>query len=363
MKIIFSVGMYDRKSGIIKVVNNIAKTLGKIDGYNVSVLCTGIDVQSEGIVPDGIDIYNMDIEKYGHRKKYFYYTRAIKSALKELAPDIVVVSGTEHVIFYNAAVRSLSSDAPKMVVWEHRNFDAGPKFRLEWVGKRIAIRTWNGVLCITKKDWLQYVKHSSGPERIYQIYNLTDYTAQRETYNVASHKIISCGYLAHIKGFDMLIQTAAIVFKKHPDWSWDIYGEGTERQHLQDLIDQYGLQKHVLLKGYEKNINAIYKKYSFFVLTSRTEGMGMVLIEALRSGLPVVSFDIKCGPSDVIVNGENGYLVEPFHIEEMADRIIELMENDALRTKFSNASEMNLKEFEEHSILKKWIEMLQNVSE
>lgn len=63
------------------------------------------------------------------------------------------------------------------------------------------------------------------------------------------------------------------------------------------------------------------------------------------------------------MNGENGYLVEPFHIEEMADRIIELMENDALRTKFSNASEMNLKEFEEHSILKKWIEMLQNVSE
>lgn len=321
MKIVFSVGMYDNKSGIVKVVKNIAKALGRIDTYHISILCTGIDAKCSETVLDGVDIINMDIEKYGHRKKYLHYTKAIKNTLEKLMPDIIVVSGTEHVLFYSIGTSRMKSGAPRLFVWEHRNFSAGPKFRLEWFGKRYALRHWNGVICITKKDAIQYVDYVGSATKIHQIYNLTDFSEVRKQYNFKSKKIISCGYLAHIKGFDLLVKVAKQVFEKHSDWVWDIYGEGTDRQKLQKLIEDYSLQNHVFLKGYASNINELYGKYSFFVLTSRAEGMGMVLIEAQKSGLPTVSFDIKCGPSDVISDGVNGYLIEPFNIGDMSEKI------------------------------------------
>ena len=156
----------------------------------------------------------------------------------------------------------------------------------------------------------------------------------------------------------MLVQIANLVFKKHPDWSWDIYGEGGERDNLQKLIEDNRLQNHVFLKGYASNINELYSQYSFFVLTSRAEGMGMVLIEAQKSGLPVVSFDIKCGPSDVITDGINGYLVEPFRIDDMANKINCLIENDELRERFFSNSEINLSKFDTDYIVNEWISML-----
>lgn len=361
MKIVFSVGMYDSKSGIIKVVNNIAGKIAGSTNYSVSILCTGSKEDSTSFLPENVELYNMDIEKYGHRKKYMYYIQHIETAIKEIRPDIIVVSGTEHVLFYSLAVKKIRSDAPKMIVWEHLNFSAGPKFRLEWIGKRIAIRKWDGIVCITKRDEGMYKEHSCTPQKIHQIYNLSDYSAKKSAYSVTSHKIMSCGYLSGIKGFDMAIEVGKRVFARHPDWSWDIYGEGSERNHLESLIIKSGIQKHIHLKGYEKKINSLYKNYAFFVLTSRAEGMGMVLIEALRSGLPVVSFDINCGPSDVITDGKNGYLICPFDIEAMSMRVNQLIEDSTLRESFSARSEMNLKEFEGDYILNRWFDLFHDV--
>ena len=363
MRVVFSVGQYDKKSGIIKVVNNIVKILSNMEKYDISILCTGIEEQSKDVSLDNVRIYNMDIEKYGHRKKYLYYVKNINKILLKMQPDIIIVSGTEHVLFYSLAIRKMGVNTPKMLVWEHRNFEAGPRFRLEWIGKRIALKRWNGVLCITKKDCLEYKEHTNNPEKIHQIYNLTDYTVTKKIYKESSKKIISCGYLAPIKGFDMLIKVAKLVFEKHPDWVWDIYGEGSEKENLQNLINKNGLQDNLFLKGYESQINSLYQEYAFFVLTSRKEGMGMVLIEALKSGLPVVSFDIKCGPSDVVTDEVNGYLIEPFDIEKMSKKINLLIENKIKRKEFSNASEIKLKEFEENIIISKWINLLQEMSE
>ena len=110
------------------------------------------------------------------------------------------------------------------------------------------------------------------------------------------------------------------------------------------MIKKKGLQNNVFLKGYESKINRLYKEYALFVLTSRNEGMGMVLVEALKAGLPVISFDIKCGPSDVIVDGVNGYLIEPFNIEKMSEKINMLIKNVVKREEFSANAESTLEE-------------------
>lgn len=362
IKAVFAVGTYDKKSGIVKVVYNIAKALAAKKEYDVTILCTGMVDPDKPEMPDGLSYYNMDIEKYGHRKKYFRYVKSVKKALADLNPDIAIVSGTEHVPFYSSAVKNMPSGAPKLFVWEHLNFDAGPKFRLEWIGKRLAVKKWDGIICITKKDYAAYSEYAGSRKKVHQIYNLTDFpTEVRKPYDIESKKIISVGYLAHIKGFDMLVSVAKKVFARHSDWVWDIYGEGTEREYLQNLIDSNGLERNVFLKGYHDKINSLYGEYAFFVLTSRAEGMGMVLIEAQKSGLPCVSFDIKCGPSDVITDGLNGYLIEPFAIDKMAEKINMLIENANERLLFSDNSEINLKDFSENIIVDKWDKLLKNI--
>lgn len=354
--IAFAVGKLDRRSGIVKVVKNIMEALHECD-YDLTLITTGvIDLSyKDELVGNNINVINLDIEKYGNKKKYLYYVSALKQCFLKHSFDSIIVSGTEHVLFYAIGTSKLKSDAPRLIVWEHRNFSAGPKFRLEWFGKRYALKHWDGVICITKKDADQYIEYAGSENKVHQIYNLSDFNGSRKGYDIESKKIISCGYLAHIKGFDMLMDVAKTVFAKYPDWSWDIYGEGAEREHLEELIHDRCLDGHVVLKGYANNINELYGEYAFFVLTSRAEGMGMVLVEAQKSGLPVVSFDIKCGPSDIITNGKNGYLVKPFDLNEMSNVIISLIENSDMRKHFSEQSEMNLGEFEREYIINKWI--------
>lgn len=359
MDISFAIGNLNYKSGIVKVVLNIVKELNNIQGYNVSIICLG-DSNTVDNNLGNVKVYDLELDKYNKRQRYLYYISSIKKMLRVFKPDIIVVSGMEHIPFYTAACKQKKI---MLIAWEHLNFDAGPKLRLEWIGKRIAIKRWDGIVCITKKDYNLYVKHSIDSGKIHQIYNLTDFNVARKKYDMSSKKIMSCGYLSNIKGFDMLIQVGQLVFRNHHDWKWDIYGEGAEREILEELINKNGLSENIHLKGYTTEINQLYSQYSFFVLTSRAEGMGMVLIEAQKAGLPVVSFDIKCGPSDVIEDGKNGFLIKPFEIKDMADKINVLIENDIMRNTFSDQSEIKLKEFNKQIIINKWINLLNKYNE
>lgn len=356
MKIAFAVDTLNRTSGIVKVVRNIASALAQQENVEISIICTGKEPVPDHYIPENICIYDLNIDCYGRRKKYLWYVGALKKLFSIYKPDVLVVSGMEHVLFYQIA--STIIPAAKKYAWEHLHFYAGPKFRLEWLGKRIALRKWNGVLCITKKDYEQYRAYHGSHKGIYQIYNLTDFSCSRNEYNEESARIMSCGYLAHIKGFDMLLDVAQKVFCEKPEWTWDIYGEGELRNSLKQEIYARGLEHHVHMMGYDTKVQERYKEYSFFVLTSRAEGIGMVLIEAQKAGLPVVSFDIPCGPSDVIADGINGYLIPPFDVDKMAERIIELIEDSERRKNFSDASEKYHAEFGKQVILEKWKDML-----
>ncbi len=358
-KLAFAVGELIESSGIIKVVKNISIELSKND-YCVVIIATGIfdGVMAKTFEQNGIKIINLDIEKYGAKKRYYHYVNAIYSNLKNENIDILVVSGMEHVLFYGLAILKLKSNVTKLYAWEHRNFNSKPKFKLEWWGRRYALKYWSGVICLTKKDAKQYMKYTKNKDKIFQIYNLTNFKVTRTSYNIKSKKIVSCGHLEYIKGFDMLIDVARKVFDRHPSWTWDIYGEGKERDNLKKIIAINHLENNIFLRGYVSNMNELYQKYSFFVLTSRSEGMGMVLVEAQKAGLPVISFDIKCGPSDVIEDGKNGYLIKPFDINEMYLKICGLIEDEECRQKFSDCSEINLDEFDKEYIVSKWLKLL-----
>ena len=199
-------------------------------------------------------------------------------------------------------------------------------------------------------------------QKILKIYNSIDEKLLKDIkeYNIGAKKIITVGRLDYGKGIDLLIQVAKKIFLNNADWQWHIYGDGDEEytKHILDLIKQNNLKNNVILKGKNGNIYDVYQDYSFFVMTSRYEGLPMVLLEAKAKKLPIISFDINSGPSDIIRDEIDGFLIKPFDCEAMAEKICTLIENPELRQKLSNNAHGNLDKFSKEKVIKQWCDLI-----
>lgn len=173
------------------------------------------------------------------------------------------------------------------------------------------------------------------------------------TSNCENKKVIAVGRYTWQKGFDMLIQAWRIVDIKHPDWELHIYGFGDNKAY-QELAGQ-----GVFCHGAVKDIYDKYRESSIFAFSSRYEGFGLVLAEAMSCGIPAVSFACPCGPKDIITN--DGILVEPGNIEEFAEGICKLIEDETLRKEMGKNGHLNMRRFEETAIMQKWIDLFDNL--
>ena len=156
------------------------------------------------------------------------------------------------------------------------------------------------------------------------------------------------------KGMEYLMDVAQKVLTKHKDWKWYVVGDGTERASLESYIQEYKLEKQLILTGLVSNVDEYLAQAKIFVLTSKSEGLGMCLLEAKAHDLPCVSFNVPTGPSEIIEDGINGYLIAPFDCDAMADKINELIVNDKLRNQFADMAQNNIQKFEMESIISKW---------
>lgn len=173
------------------------------------------------------------------------------------------------------------------------------------------------------------------------------------TSNCENKKVIAVGRYTWQKGFDMLIQAWRIVDIKHPDWELHFYGFGDNKAY-QELAGQ-----GVFCHGAVKDIYDKYRESSIFAFSSRYEGFGLVLAEAMSCGIPAVSFACPCGPKDIITN--DGILVEPGNIEEFAEGICKLIEDETLRKEMGKNGHLNMRRFEETAIMQKWIDLFDNL--
>ena len=125
------------------------------------------------------------------------------------------------------------------------------------------------------------------------------------------------------------------------------------------LIEEYNLVSFVVIHGPVKNIGEIYCNSSCFVLASRYEGFGMVLLEAMSYGLPIISYDCKCGPKDLINNGLNGFLVPEGNIEELANTIMRLISNRDMMIEMGRNAKVESQQYEREVIMQKWIDLFE----
>lgn len=182
--------------------------------------------------------------------------------------------------------------------------------------------------------------------------------------DVSRKRIIAVGRLDYQKGFDRLIQAWDLVQRtnKYGDWQLDIFGQGEWKEMLQWMIDDKGLSRNVRINAPTKEIGKEYARSSMLVMSSHYEGFPMVMIEAMGCGLPVVSFDYKCGPKDIISDGVNGLLVKDGDIRGLAAAMMRLMDDEAYRKELSVNARQVTATYSEEIVMSQWMNLFNSLT-
>ena len=174
-------------------------------------------------------------------------------------------------------------------------------------------------------------------------------------------RVIAVGRLDYQKSFDRLVLIWEKVHRQMPDWRLDIFGQGEWKDMLQQMIDRCGLQDCIRLNSPVKNIGKEYSESSMLVMSSHYEGFPMVMIEAMACGLPAVSFDFRCGPRDIIRDGENGLIVKDGDIDGFAEAMISLMKDDGLRHRMGEAAKAVVDIYSQEKVMGMWCNMFEEL--
>lgn len=170
------------------------------------------------------------------------------------------------------------------------------------------------------------------------------------------------GRFTYQKGLERMLEAWKIVVSKKNDWTLKLVGEGEQKEYLQQLCQELEITANVIFAPATKEIEKEYINSSLFLFTSRYEGFGLVLVEAMQCGVPCISFDCTYGPSDIIDNGVNGYLIENNDVEAFAKATLKLIEDDELRKKMGNAAIEKAKQYLPEKIMPKWIELFKQLT-
>ena len=356
----FVMNMY-KFGGIQKVVSLISNELVKENEITIISLFKNSDELPYELNKKIKVIYIYD-KILDIRKSFFKIKNRLKKELKKYNFDIFINCGMGYVPL-NLFIRKKST----YISWEHSNCMIGKKYGITWLGRYLSNKYADYIIFLTKKDMNNFHRlfKCKDNNKLIQIYNPISISTKSDKYDDKSTKILSCGRLENQKGFDMLIDIAKMVFsnKQTEDWTWDIYGDGSQKEFLKNKIMQENLENKIILKGNVNNMEEMYKYYSFFVLTSRYEGLGMVNIEASSNLLPIVSFNCNCGPDEIILNDVNGYIVECFDKKEMAEKILDLIENKDKRIMFSSKSGLYKDKLSLNYVLQQWKNLIEKCGE
>jgi glycosyltransferase involved in cell wall biosynthesis len=166
--------------------------------------------------------------------------------------------------------------------------------------------------------------------------------------------LAAVGRLTRQKGFDLLLEAFSKVSTSHPEWKLVIWGEGEERRSLEALRDALGLQERVEMPGLTQRPGLWIENADIFVLSSRYEGWGIVLLEAMAAGLPVVSYECDWGPGVMITHGSDGILVPREDVEALAKALEKVMADRGLRERLGERAEASAQKYKPEQILGEW---------
>lgn len=282
----------------------------------------------------------------------------IRKIFKDFSTDIIMVVGVGATF---GVIPALGTKA-RIIICEHTAYKN--KFEQNVrknINRYIGVKIANKIVTLTKDNMGECKRRFKvNDSKVTYIYNFapdSNEKEKQEPYNFNSRKIITVGRIEPVKGYDMLVDVAELVFKNNTSWSWDIYGDVEDREYFQmisEKIKQRNLDTKIHFRGHSDNLQTIFPQYAMYVMTSYNEGLPMVLLEAKSAGLPLISFDIATGPNEIIRNGFNGELVAAYDVNKMASVIMEMMENGERRVVYSNNAKVIDDKFLKNNVVSKW---------
>ena len=361
--------------GMERVLTDKVNYLVKNGDYNITVATTDMQDDDFPFYPldKKINIVNFKIyfdsifklglmEKIKKNNKLLHiYKKLLTDFICDNKVDICISMGAKEIEFFskidttavkifeshfNPTVRSsfIADHKGNFLLW--RFFG---KFR-DWQ-YRIQTKDLDQVVVLTKSAKTEWEKTH---KNIFLINNPSPFETIVNRTSIEYKRAIAIGRLEDQKGFDLLMASWKIVSSKYPDWKLDIFGDGSKKDFLQKLINENNLDQVITLRGVTRNIQAELLNSDFYVMSSRYEGLPMVLLESIANGLPIVSFDCPTGPAEIIEDNDCGLLALNANVNDLSEKILYMIENQNERIRMSTVALKKSKKYSIRLIMEQW---------
>lgn len=378
MKIVYCLNSIRYLGGIQKITIIKANALAEIPGNEVYLIVTD---NKDGIIQvplsSKVNLIDLDVNYFADDWKGRWYTlkgiitkrhihfKRLKNTLEQINPDIVISTGlSEKFILPKISgkwklIRELHSN--KNYRFDHAKnlYDKIKAYITNFYDYNITIKKYDKIIVLTNEDKELNWKESYN---ISVIPNPSTFTCDNVS-ELTNKNIISIGRLCPSKNYRSLITAFCDVVNEYPDWSLHIYGDGEEKQELNNLILNLRLEKNVFLEGHTLNIEKELTKASIFASTSLSEGFGLTLIEAMTCGLPVISYACPCGPKDIISDGVDGYLISVNDEKFLSRKLMHLIQNQQQRKAMGAAAIIKAKNYTIENIISQWMTLFSSLLE
>ncbi|MDD2425862.1 MAG: glycosyltransferase family 4 protein [Bacteroidales bacterium] len=378
LKIAYCIPSLYSVSGMEKTLTIKANYFAEQLGYKVYIILTDGNNRPEAFpLSSKIEVINLDINydkiwNYPLYKKIPAYSlkqlifrQRLSEVLRRISPDITVSMLRREINFLNKI-----KDGSKKIGELHfnktnyRDFNNPRTLNMPFRKSLSKIWMYQLVRKLRRLDRFVVLSHEDMQKwhelsNISVIYNPIENFPEKVS-DCRSKKVISAGRFVNQKGFDMLIRSWKIVAGKHPDWTLTIYGSG-DKSWFREEATRLGIGGSCYFEEAVSDLNDKFAESSIFAFSSRFEGFGMVITEAMSCGIPPVAFACPCGPKDIITDGRDGLLVEPEDVKILANKICLLIEDDTLRMEMGRNARERAERFRIEKIAEEWNSLFQNL--
>ena len=378
-KIVYCTPALYSAGGTERVVSLKANYFADVLGYDVTIIVTeGNNSNSFFHLSDKVEVINLGlnfeeiwnvsfIEKvFLYLKKQRNYKKLLKSELMRIRPDITITTLRREINFINEI-----NDGSRKIGEQHLSRSnyrrTDPRFTN--ICEKFFFRWWRNrvVSSLTKLDKLVVLTPDAASEwpEVKNIMMIPDpLPIKVDKCSTTSYKrVITIGRYSYEKGYELLLKVWSIVEKKLSDWQLDIFAMGDPTPYVKMMDDLSIDKKRCHLNSSVVDVEDEYMKSSILVQPSRTEGFGLVIVEAMSCGLPVVSFDCENGPRSIITNGDDGFLIPPFDVEMFANSLMRLMSDDELRKSMGEKGKQNSRRYDIGIVGQQWKQLFDELME
>lgn len=291
--------------------------------------------------------------------------RQLRETIKKIKPDVIITTmhGSEN-YYLDKCVNDIPIIGVNHISYNLRigTYKCSKLAKIkEWLLFRLQLRTfkhYGQIVTLSKTE--TYIWRNLGCQTTF-IPNSIDTSIDNNYSPKGNKSIVTVGRLDYLKGFDRLLDVWEIVAGNFPDWTLVVIGDGPLKKEYEDRVHALGLDMQVKFLGNRSDVKSILANSSIFTFASRSESFGMVLLEALSCGLPVISFDCENGPRDIIDNYFNGFLVEDGNVKDFTDKLSLLMSNSLIYDNLCKNAKTTLLKFDHEIVMSQWNDLLKKV--